>query len=251
MATALIQCLLDKFKTGDPAEYEPLNKLMRNLLTVKKSISDSVIVSTVKCIIASGMTFEEFTREGIDRFNSAKIFSSFITQSVTRLILLPTLYFSVKKYDTATTCGLVWIHNFIAYRCRTCAISPCMSLCADCFNKGDHIGHDFNMFKSIAGGACDCGDESVMKPSGFCVTHRVRPEATIPSPPPKLLFLANGTIPFLLNRLLWELRQIKLQGRVPYSIRTAEPRPIDIVLVVARCLPFCLLVCLYFVQAIS
>lgn len=46
-----------------------------------------------------------------------------------------------------------------------------MSLCAECFQKGDHEGHDFNMFRSQAGGACDCGDESVMKKSGFCVRH--------------------------------------------------------------------------------
>lgn len=89
-----------------------------------------------------------------------------------------------------------------------------MSLCANCFNKGDHVGHDFNMFKSVVGGACDCGDESVMKASGFCEIHRPRPEDTIPSSPPKLLFLAKGTIPFLLNRLLWELRQPKLEGKL-------------------------------------
>jgi E3 ubiquitin-protein ligase UBR3 len=29
-------------------------------------------------------------------------------------------------------------------------------------------GHDYNMFKSQAGGACDCGDSSVMRESGFC-----------------------------------------------------------------------------------
>lgn len=62
----------------------------------------------------------------------------------------------VVKYDTATTCGLVWIANFVAYRCRTCAISPCMSLCAECFQKGEHDGHDFNMFRSLAGGKKSC-----------------------------------------------------------------------------------------------
>lgn len=64
MTTALIGCLLDKFKTGEPNEYEALNKLMQNLLVLKKSISDTVIISTVKCIISSGMTFEEFAKEG-------------------------------------------------------------------------------------------------------------------------------------------------------------------------------------------
>jgi len=73
---------------------------------------------------------------------------------------------ALKSFDTSTVCGLVWNANFFAYRCRDCGISPCMSLCADCFSAGDHEGHDFNMFKSQAGGACDCGDENVMKPSG-------------------------------------------------------------------------------------
>jgi len=72
----------------------------------------------------------------------------------------------VRSYDNATTCGLVWTANFVAYRCRTCGISPCMSLCAECFQKGNHEGHDFNMFRSQAGGACDCGDTSVMKETG-------------------------------------------------------------------------------------
>lgn len=71
------------------------------------------------------------------------------------------------SYDTPTICGLVWNKNFVAYRCRDCGISPCMSLCADCFHAGNHEGHDFNMFKSQAGGACDCGDEDVMKKEGY------------------------------------------------------------------------------------
>ena len=76
------------------------------------------------------------------------------------------LMFSVRQYDNAVTCGLVWTANFVAYRCRTCGVSPCMSLCGECFHAGNHEGHDFNMFKSQAGGACDCGDVSVMNPSG-------------------------------------------------------------------------------------
>lgn len=76
---------------------------------------------------------------------------------------------SVSSYDDAAVCGLVWTADFVAYRCRTCGISPCMSLCSDCFHAADHTGHDFNMFRSQAGGACDCGDVSVMKSIGFVV----------------------------------------------------------------------------------
>ena len=73
----------------------------------------------------------------------------------------------LRSFDSPTICGLVWNKNFVAYRCRDCGISPCMSLCADCFHAGNHEGHDYNMFKSQAGGACDCGDEDVMKPKGW------------------------------------------------------------------------------------
>ena len=79
----------------------------------------------------------------------------------------PDEYFqALKAFDSSPVCGLVWNANFVAYRCRDCAISPCMSLCADCFHDGNHEGHDFNMFRSQAGGACDCGDESVMRIQG-------------------------------------------------------------------------------------
>ena len=90
------------------------------------------------------------------------------------------MYFPVRQYDNATVCGLVWTANFVAYRCRTCAISPCMSLCADCFQAGNHVGHDYNMFRSQAGGACDCGDVNVMNAEGYvlcmcvCVSVCVR-----------------------------------------------------------------------------
>lgn len=76
---------------------------------------------------------------------------------------------TLRKFSSSPICGLVWNANFFAYRCRDCGISPCMSICADCFMEGDHKGHDFNMFKSQSGGACDCGDETVMKSSGYYI----------------------------------------------------------------------------------
>lgn len=48
-----------------------------------------------------------------------------------------------------------------------------------CFERGNHEGHDYNMFRSEAGGACDCGDPHVMSPSGFCPRHgpdRIKPQ---------------------------------------------------------------------------
>ena len=41
----------------------------------------------------------------------------------------------VMEKDDSPCCGIVWTSNFVAYRCRTCATSPCMSLCAGSFKE--------------------------------------------------------------------------------------------------------------------
>ncbi|KAI0233528.1 E3 ubiquitin-protein ligase UBR3 [Lamellibrachia satsuma] len=103
-------------------------------------------------------------------------------------------------------CGLVWTADFVAYRCRTCGISPCMSLCADCFQAGNHTGHDFNMFRSQAGGACDCGDISVMKACGFCQRHGPQHQQSQQGAPPDLLAVAEVMMPRLIFRLVQHMR---------------------------------------------
>ncbi|ESO97194.1 hypothetical protein LOTGIDRAFT_51305, partial [Lottia gigantea] len=128
-----------------------------------------------KWLISGGVTFDEFSK-------------------------------TVGQYDDAVTCGLVWTSNFVAYRCRTCGISPCMSLCFECFQGGNHEGHDYNMFRSHAGGACDCGDISVMDEKGFCCRHGPSRKTKNLSPPADLMFAAEIIIPRLIMRLLYHLR---------------------------------------------
>uniref|UniRef100_A0A6I8NTV7 E3 ubiquitin-protein ligase n=1 Tax=Ornithorhynchus anatinus TaxID=9258 RepID=A0A6I8NTV7_ORNAN len=113
---------------------------------------------------------------------------------------------AVRAYDPAALCGLVWTANFVAYRCRTCGISPCMSLCADCFHQGDHAGHDFNMFRSQAGGACDCGDSNVMRESGFCKRHQIKSSSNIPCVPKDLLMMSEFVLPQFIFCLIQYLR---------------------------------------------
>ena len=115
--------------------------------------------------------------------------------------------FPVREFDNTALCGLVWTADFWAFRCRTCGISQCMSLCADCFKDGNHEGHDFNFFKSQAGGACDCGDSSVMRESGFCSQHH-GPNANrkIAEPPSDLMCVAEYMIPRIILRLIQHLR---------------------------------------------
>ncbi|TWW80792.1 E3 ubiquitin-protein ligase ubr3 [Takifugu flavidus] len=131
----------DLNRTDNSSGVRQLQELLDSVLNPEKPATDTEALDWCKCLIAGGEGFEEFCK-------------------------------TVRSYDNATLCGLVWTANFVAYRCRTCGISPCMSLCAECFNNGDHTGHDFNMFRSQAGGACDCGDSNVMRESGMSAcTH--------------------------------------------------------------------------------
>lgn len=153
-----------------------LNRILDSLLDPRNAISETETINWLNALIASGYNQEEFKN-------------------------------LVKSYDNAISCGLVWTANFVAYRCRTCGISPCMSLCTECFQKGNHIGHDYNMFRSQAGGACDCGDPSVMKESGFCSSHQPGICDRKPKVPVEFVAVGKIILPRLLHRLVVQLRK--------------------------------------------
>ncbi|XP_046390043.1 E3 ubiquitin-protein ligase Ubr3 isoform X2 [Ischnura elegans] len=158
-----------------------LNELLDLLLNPEKAIDEWETIDWFKWLMAGGDTPDEFST-------------------------------NVRRYDNATTCGLVWTANFVAYRCRTCGISPCISLCAKCFQKGNHDGHDFNMFRSQAGGVCDCGDTSVMKESGFCQQHGPQAQVNKPSAPSNLMCVAEAMMPRIILRLIQHLRENSQSG---------------------------------------
>ncbi|XP_046442503.1 uncharacterized protein LOC124192956 isoform X1 [Daphnia pulex] len=61
--------------------------------------------------------------------------------------------------------------------------------------------------RSQAGGACDCGDTSVMKEAGFCERHH-GPHAHVGKPilPPELLAISQAVMPLIILQLLQHLR---------------------------------------------
>uniref|UniRef100_A0AAR2JKE3 E3 ubiquitin-protein ligase n=1 Tax=Pygocentrus nattereri TaxID=42514 RepID=A0AAR2JKE3_PYGNA len=165
----------DLNRTDNSSGLRQLQELLDNVLNPEKPASDTEALDWCKYLLAGGDGFEEFCK-------------------------------TVRSYDNATLCGLVWTANFVAYRCRTCGISPCMSLCAECFNNGDHTGHDFNMFRSQAGGACDCGDSNVMRESGFCRRHRLKTGECVPSVPCDLLLMSEMVLPRFIISIIQYLR---------------------------------------------
>uniref|UniRef100_A0AAQ4S819 E3 ubiquitin-protein ligase n=1 Tax=Gasterosteus aculeatus aculeatus TaxID=481459 RepID=A0AAQ4S819_GASAC len=165
----------DLNRADNSSGVRQLQELLDSVLNPEKPAADTEALDWCKCLIAGGEGFDEFCK-------------------------------TVRSYDNATLCGLVWTANFVAYRCRTCGISPCMSLCAECFNNGDHTGHDFNMFRSQAGGACDCGDANVMRESGFCRLHRLRTGENVPSIPRDLLLMSEMVLPHFILCIIQYLR---------------------------------------------
>ncbi|XP_037934520.1 E3 ubiquitin-protein ligase Ubr3 [Teleopsis dalmanni] len=153
-----------------------LDSLMNTLFNANTAIDNPNNIEWVRWLIAGGRTPQEFVK-------------------------------IIRSYDNHAKCGLVWVPHVVAYRCRTCGISPCMSICRDCFKKGDHTNHDFNMFLSQAGGACDCGDTSVMKAEGFCCDHGINNRANKDPVPTNLLAVAEVIMPKLLFRLLQHFRE--------------------------------------------
>ncbi|XP_015603280.1 E3 ubiquitin-protein ligase Ubr3 isoform X2 [Cephus cinctus] len=167
------ECSNPAIGTGCP---QHLNELLDILLNPGKAIDDWDTIDWCKWLMAGGRTPDEFAN-------------------------------TVRIYDNATTCGLVWTPNFVAYRCRTCGISPCMSLCTECFKNGNHDHHDFNMFLSQAGGACDCGDTSVMKETGFCDKHGPKAAVNKSAAPSDLMCVAEAMMPRIILRLIQHLRE--------------------------------------------
>ncbi|XP_077978171.1 E3 ubiquitin-protein ligase UBR3-like [Glandiceps talaboti] len=170
---------------------QQLSDLLDNLLDPLKPLDNWDTLDWCRCLLAGGTTFDDFAK-------------------------------AVRVYDNATTCGLVWTANFVAYRCRTCGISPCMSLCADCFQGGDHSGHDFNMFRSQAGGACDCGDISVMHSAGFCPRHGPEALSRTSQVPNDLLMMAENIVPRLILRFIQHLRDNHKPESYVCAIQEAE-----------------------------
>ena len=96
--------------TKNPPHH--LNALLDHLLHPQKSIDDQDTIDWCHWLVGGGRSYDDFAS-------------------------------NVREFDSTALCGLVWTADFWAYRCRTCGISQCMSLCADCFKDGNHEGEHY------------------------------------------------------------------------------------------------------------
>lgn len=97
-----------------------------------------------------------------------------------------------------------------------------MSLCSNCFKAADHTGHDYNRFWSLSGGACDCGNASVMDERGcgcllcfttqdnllsFCSRHGPRVQQLVAPAPVHLTAPAQYVLPYVCLHMLHTWRE--------------------------------------------
>ena len=93
-------------------------------------------------------------------------------------------------------CGKRWSTNTAAFKCKTCETDSSCIVCVECFQNGDHEGHDTYLIRT-SGGVCDCGDATAWDPAGFCSLHKGQSKDQDPSAllPPPIAAAAKATFP--------------------------------------------------------
>lgn len=72
-------------------------------------------------------------------------------------------------------CQASWSKPTLSVHCETCGLTPTSCVCFNCFLGGNHEGHRVLVHYSHAG-YCDCGDETLWDPKGFCDDHTASDE---------------------------------------------------------------------------
>jgi hypothetical protein len=122
-------------------------------------------------------------------------------------------------------CENAWDGYHIGYRCYTCAKSEHSCICIECFNAGDHEGHDFRLFQSQSGGCCDCGDGMAWKESGFCRHHNpqtpIDMDGMLPHEVADTVRSLLGSIVWI---LVWVLKRVAQhdEGTTPDNMKRAS-----------------------------
>ncbi|KAE9551073.1 hypothetical protein FO519_005710 [Halicephalobus sp. NKZ332] len=151
--------------------YDPKGRLVPEVVSLKEKN-----INELKKLLGAGESFQNFIKK-------------------------------MRQYHWSPRCNVVWRQNTVAYRCQTCGLNSCMSLCAECFEKADHEGHDYSRFFSTVGGCCDCGNSDVMDPKGFCRFHREGALRESEQPPQEDLVMLRYVLVKLLTRTLVVLRR--------------------------------------------
>ncbi|CAD8181747.1 unnamed protein product [Paramecium octaurelia] len=98
--------------------------------------------------------------------NETQIFKMFISDKEDQFAQWKNAESQVKS-----VCGADVQSGELTFQCFTCAPDPHHMYCQKCFDPDLHLNHKC-IIKHLIGGACDCGDEQTIIPSGFCSKHQ-------------------------------------------------------------------------------
>ncbi|OCF37903.1 ubiquitin-protein ligase [Kwoniella heveanensis BCC8398] len=129
-------------------------------------------------------------------------------------------------------CGKVLQRFERTFTCKTCAITPSVVLCADCFKASDHEGHEVLFGQSYSFSAsCDCGDPTAWRTDSHlgCSHHPPLPLGESPKPlptkyelPDALLIAIHRTIVICLEFIIQVLQHSSLPSEYGHLPKTEE-----------------------------
>ena len=80
-------------------------------------------------------------------------------------------YLKSISIPNVTTCGKEIKVGDGGWSCEECSLKVNTIYCNDCFIKENHLNHKI-YYDPNPDGFCDCGDNSMLKPEGFCDKHK-------------------------------------------------------------------------------
>ncbi|CAD8178584.1 unnamed protein product [Paramecium pentaurelia] len=107
-----------------------------------------------------------FSLNYLEDIDETQIFKLFISDEDDEFAIWKNAESQVKS-----VCGANIQNGELSFKCFTCSSDPHHLYCYKCFNPDIHLNHKC-IIKNNIGGACDCGDEQIILPSGFCSKHQ-------------------------------------------------------------------------------
>jgi len=74
-------------------------------------------------------------------------------------------------YTNEGVCGKVIENGLFCYSCPVCKKINDAILCQECYQAGNHIGHNAELIRDLDYGTCDCGDFDLLKENSSCPAH--------------------------------------------------------------------------------
>ena len=108
-------------------------------------------------------------------------------------------------------CRISNIETKIFFHCKDCSYAPTSVYCINCFDKEQHIGHQYHVVYSNSA-VCDCGDPTAIKRECWCDKHHHCTK--IEKLPPERVSVLKNCINALLKYAVVKVKSDKIFSRI-------------------------------------